>query len=90
MVDRTANTTFFVSTFPDRIAFRSSASDGDTFTMPYGGGAYVLGMNSEDDNNAIATATVSGSVVTFGLIDDAGSAVGTDTDIVGEVVLTTQ
>jgi len=90
MADRTSNTVFFVSTFPDRIGFRSNASDGDTFSLPYGGAFAVLGMNSEDDNNAIATATVSGSVVTLGLIDDAGAAVGTDTDIVGEVVLTSQ
>ena len=90
MVDRTSNTTFLPSIHPDRIPFRSNASDGDTFTIPFGQGLAVLGMNSEDDNDAIATATVSGSVVTLGLIDDAGSAVGTDTDIVGEVVLTSQ
>lgn len=90
MVDRTANTTFFVSTFPDRIAFRANASDGDTFDVPYGAGNYVLGMNAEDDNDAIPSATVSGKTVTLGLIDDAGAAVGTDTDIIGEVVLTTQ
>lgn len=90
MVDRTGNTTFFVSTFPDRIGFRSNLSDGDTFTIPYGGAFAVYGMNSEDDNDAIPSATVSGSVVTLGLIDDAGAAVTVDTDIVGEVALTSQ
>lgn len=90
MADRTSNTTFFVSTNPDRIAFRSNASDGDTFDIPYGAGTAVLGMNAEDDNDAIPSATVSGKTVTLGLIDDAGSAVSTDTDIVGEVLLQSQ
>ena len=90
MADRTTNTTFFPSVVPNRLAFRSNASDGDTFTMPFGTGSAVIGLNAEDDNDAIASATVSGSVVTFGLIDDAGSAIGTDTDIIGEVILVQQ
>ena len=90
MVDRTANTTYLVSTNPDRIAFRANASDGDTFDIPYGAGNAVLGMNAEDDNDAIPSATVSGKTVTLGLIDDAGAAVTADTDIIGEVVLTSQ
>jgi len=90
MADRTANTTYFVSTNPDRIAFRANASDADTFDIPYGAGSFVLGMNAEDDNDAIPSATVSGKTVTLGLIDDAGVAVTVDTDIIGEVVLTSQ
>lgn len=90
MVDRTTNTTFFVSTVPDKITFRSNLSNADTFTLPYGGAFAVLGLNSEDDTNALATATVSGSVVTLGLRDDTNAAVDVDTDIVGEVLLTSQ
>ena len=90
MVDRTSNTVYFVSTHPDRIAFRASASNADTFDIPYGAGLAVLGPHAEDDNNAHASATVSGKTVTLGLIDDANAAVDVDTDIIGEVLLTLQ
>ena len=90
MVDRTSNTVYFVSTVPDRIGFRANASDGDTFDVPYGAGNAVLGPHAEDDNNAHASATVSGKTITLGLIDDAGAAVTADTDIIGEVLLTSQ
>ena len=90
MADRTTNTTFYNSTLPDRIAFKTNASDGDTFDIPFGAGLIVLGMNSEDNDDTIASSTVSGKTVTLGLIDDAGSAEGTDTDINGEVILTSQ
>lgn len=90
MADRTSNTVFFPSTNPTKIDFRSNASDGDTITIPFGVPDAVLGMNSEDDNDAIATASISGGTITFGLIDDAGSAVAVDTDIVGTVRIKTQ
>lgn len=90
MADRTANTVFFPSIDPTAMRFRANASDGDTITIPFGVPDAVLGMNSEDDNDAIATASISGGTITFGLIDDAGSAVGTDTDIVGTVKLRAQ
>lgn len=90
MADRTSNTIFYPSINPERLAFKANASDGDTITIPFGVPEAVLGINSEDDNDAIATASVSGGTITFGLIDDAGSAVGTDTDLVGEVKLKTQ
>lgn len=90
MADRTANTIFFPSNNPARIGFRSNASDADTITIPFGVPDAVIGINSEDDNDAIATASVSGGTITFGLIDDAGSAVGTDTDLIGEIALRQQ
>lgn len=90
IVDRTSNTTFFDSVHPDRIAFKSSISNADTFTIPFGQGSLVLGLNAEDDTNATAGATVSGSVVTINLRDDADSAITADTDIIGEVILVSQ
>lgn len=90
IADRTSNTTFVTSTDPSRITFRSNASDGDTITIPYGVPERIVGINAEDDNDAIASASVSGGTITFGLIDDAGSAVGTDTDLVGDVILRNQ
>lgn len=90
MADRTSNTTFFPTSDPIRLAFRSNASNADTFSVPFGQGISVNGMNAEDDSDAIASATVSGSVVTIGLVDDAGSNVSADTDICGEIVLKSQ
>ena len=90
MVDRTSNTVFFPSTVPNKIGFRCNGSNADTFTIPFGTGDRVQGMNAEDDPNATASATVSGSVVTLGLRDDTDSAITADTDIVGEVELVEQ
>ena len=90
MVDRTSNTAFFPSTVPNKIGFRSNASNADTFTVPFGQLQAVLGMNAEDDTNALASATVSGSVVTIGLRDDTDSAITADTDVIGEVLLREQ
>ena len=90
MVDRTSNTTFFNSTLPDRVAFRTNASDGDTFDIPFGAGLVVLGMNAEDNDDVMPSATVSGKTVTLGLVDDGGSADTADTDIIGEVLLAIQ
>lgn len=90
MADRTANTTFFNSILPDRISFRANASNADTFDLPIGAGTAVLGINSEDDNDAIPSATVSGKTVTIALVDDEGNAVTVDTDLVGEVLLQSQ
>ena len=90
MADRTANTVFFNSINPDRISFRSNASAADTITLPYGQALAVFGMNPEDDDDVIPTATVSGSVITFALVDDAGTSITVDTDLIGEVLLVSQ
>lgn len=90
MADRTANTVFFPSTDPLRISFRSNASDGDTITIPYGVPNRVVGINAEDDNDAIASASASGGTITFGLIDDAGAAVTVDTDLIGDILIANQ
>lgn len=90
MADRTSNTSFYATCIPGRIAFKSNASDGDSFILPFGVGKVVLGLQCEDDDDAIPSATVSGSTVTFNLVDDAGADIGTDTDICGEVLLGTQ
>lgn len=90
IVDRTSNTTFYPSTNPDRIAFKANASNDDTIIIPYGVPEAVLGINAEDNDDVIASASVSGGTITFGLIDDAGSAEGNDSDLVGEVILKKQ
>lgn len=90
MADRTSNTTFYPSADPLTIPFKANASDNDTITIPYGVPSMVNGMNAEDDDDAIPSASVSGGTITFGLIDDAGASVTGDTDIVGEIVLKSQ
>jgi hypothetical protein len=90
MADRTSNTTFYPSVDPLRIDFKANASNGDTITIPYGVPEAVLGINAEDDNDAIASASVSGGTITFNLVDDAGANVTSDTDLVGTVLLKAQ
>ena len=90
MVDRTSNTTFQPSTDPLRISFRSNASNADTITIPYGVPDKVVGINAEDDDDAIAAATVSGGTVTFTLRDDADAAITVDTDLIGDIILRNQ
>lgn len=89
MVDRTSNTVFYTKGLPGIIFFKSNASDGDSFKIPHGVGEEVH-CGTTDDDDAIASGSVSGSTITLGLIDDAGSAVGADADIVGYVILKTQ
>ena len=67
MADRTSNTTFYPSTNPVEIPFKANASDNDTMTIPYGVPEAVLGINAEDDDDAIASASVSGGTVTYDL-----------------------
>ncbi|MAG76361.1 MAG: hypothetical protein CL811_06325 [Colwelliaceae bacterium] len=90
MVDRTSNTTFYPSTDPGAIRFKTNASDGDTFVIPYGVPETVLGMNAEDNDDVIASAAISGGAIVLGLIDDAGAADTADTDINGTVLLKNQ
>jgi len=90
MADRTTNTTFFPSTEPVKISFRSNASNADTITIPYGVPEAVLGINSEDDDDVIPSASVSGGTITFSLVDDTGTAITVDTDLVGTILLKTQ
>ena len=90
MADRTANTTFQPSTDPLRISFRSNASNLDTITIPYGVPDKVVGINSEDDDDVIPSAVVSGGTITFSLVDDAGTSITVDTDLVGTVLLRRQ
>ncbi len=90
MVDRTSNTIFYPSTDPIRIPFKTNASNADTFLVPHGVLEAVEGMNAEDDNDAIVSASVSGSEVTIGLVDDAGSNITADTDIVGTALIRSQ
>ncbi len=90
MVDRTSNTIFYPSTEPNRIPFKTNASNGDTFLIPYGIPEAVEGLNAEDDSDAIASASVSGGAVQIGLVDDAGANITADTDIVGAVIIKSQ
>lgn len=90
MVDRTSNTKFLGSTKPDEITFKANASNDDTITIPFGVPYAVKGINAEDDDDAIASASVSGGTITFGLVDDAGAAVTVDTDLVGTIILKQQ
>ena len=90
MVDVTSATVFYPSTNPDRIAFKATASDNDTILIPYGIPIAVIGVNAEDDDNAIASASISGGSILFGLISDSGGAISADTDLVGEIILKAQ
>lgn len=90
IADRTSNTVFFPGSNPLEIGFRSNASDNDTFTVPYGVPDRVVGCNAEDNDDDIASASVSGGTVTLGLVDDAGSSDTADTDIVGFIILRNQ
>ena len=90
MADRTSNTTFYPTNDPLKLEFKCNASNADTFTIPFGVPTAVLGINSEDDDDAIASASVSGGTITLGLVDDAGAAVTADTDLVGTVILKSQ
>jgi hypothetical protein len=89
MADRTSNTTFYPGTDPALIHFKTNASDADTFTLPYGVAVEAV-CASTDDDDEIATGVCSGSTVTIGLVDDAGSAVATDRDLAGYVILRNQ
>lgn len=89
MVDRTSNTIFYTKSLPGIIYFKTNASNGDTFLIPYGVAEEAFGSSSGDDD-AIATFTATGSKVTVSLIDDAGAAVTADADIIGSVILKTQ
>ncbi len=89
MVDRTSNTIFYTKAIPGIIFFKTNASDGDTFKVPHGV-AEGANCSTTDNDDVIASAVCSGSQVTIGLIDDAGSAETNDSDIVGFVILKTQ
>lgn len=90
MVDRTSNTTFYPSNDPAAIPFKANASNDDTIIIPHGIPTAVKGINVEDDDDAIASASVSGGTITFGLVDDEGAAITGDTDLVGEIILKQQ
>jgi hypothetical protein len=81
MADRTSSTTFFKSCDPTTISGVTNASDGDSFVVPYGTLSECL-VGESGDNDAIPSATASGSTVTLGLVDDEGAAVNVDTDII--------
>jgi len=82
MVDRTTNTTFDGAgsdvTF---ITGVTNASDNDTFVVPRKIKTIVLQSSGDDDGIATAAISSDGMTVTIGLIDDAGSAIGTDADL---------
>ena len=89
MTDRTSNTVFYPKCTPGLIFFKTNASDGDSFIIPYGQAEEAV-CTSTDDNDEIATGVCSGSTVTIGLINDDGNAAGTDHDISGIVFLKSQ
>jgi len=89
MVDVTSATVFYPSNNPIEIRGKASASDGDSWIIPYGQLLNCI-VNPEDDDDAIATATVSGSTVSLNLTDDAGANVTADTDINFIATLRTQ
>ncbi len=90
IVDQTSNTVFFPNSDPNKITFKTNASNGDTFLIPHGIPEAVEGLNAEDDSNAIASASISGGAIQIGLVDDAGANVTADTDIIGTVNLRSQ
>ena len=89
MGDVTSATVFYPGTDPTIMHFKTAASDGDYFLIPFGQAVEAV-CASTDDDDEIATGVCSGSTVTIGLIDDAGAASGTDHDIAGYVVLRQQ
>ena len=89
MADVSSATTFYEKGIPGMILFKTAASDGDYFKLPYGVAVEAI-CSSTDDDDEIATAVCSGSTVTIGLIDDEGNAQSSDHDIVGCVILKNQ
>jgi hypothetical protein len=81
MVDRTTNTSFYPSSDPSVVWGKSSASNGDHWIVKNGTLESCM-VQAEDDDDAIATASVSGSTITLALTDDAGANITGDTDIV--------
>ena len=90
MADRTANTVFYPSTDPKKIAFKANVQDADTITIPFGLPDAILGMNSEDTTDVVTRASFSGGTITFNMINVAGSAIASRTDVVGEILLRQQ
>ena len=80
MVDRTSSTVFNRSCDPTKITGKTNASNDDSFVVPYGTLVSCM-VCDEDNDDAIATASVSGSTVTLGLVDDEGAAIVADEDI---------
>jgi hypothetical protein len=80
MADRTTSTIFYPSCDPTVVYGKVNGSNDDYFTLPYGQLANCV-VNAEDDDDAICTATVSGSTVTLNLTDDAAADITADTDI---------
>lgn len=87
--DRTSDTVFYPSTDPLKISFKTSASDADTFNIPYGTAVEAFGSSTDTDDE-IATFVCSGSKVTVGLVNDGGGQVNSDRDLVGEIILRSQ
>lgn len=89
MVDRTSNTVFYPSTEPLKILFKTNAQDNDFFKIPYGVSVEAFGSSTDTDDE-IATFVCSGSKVTVGIVDDGGSGISSNRDLVGEVILRSQ
>lgn len=91
MTDMTSSTVFYPTTNPVEIRGKTSASNADTFLIPYGQLRNCI-VNAEDDINALTNATVSGSTVTLTVTDsaDGTTAITVDTDINFIATLRTQ
>lgn len=60
---------------------KATASDGDTVPLIKGAPIEAMVFTTDDDD-VIASGVCSGQSITFGLIDDGGSAQGSDQDLV--------
>lgn len=89
MADRTSNTVFYTKGLPGIIWFKANLENGDYFILPHGVAEEAMAAAS-DDNDVIATCVCAGSKVTIALINDEGSGVATDQDIIGHAILKTQ
>lgn len=85
MVDRTANTTF-VETNPNYVVGTTSASNGDSFIVPSGTIRRCV-IQTSADNDAIVTATTSGSTVTISAVDDGQTTITVDFNMFFMVIL---
>ena len=88
--NRTSNITWYPNTDPTILRGRITAYDNDWFFLPIGAPEQVM-VSSQDDDDAIVSADVSGGKVTLGAMDDTGSAIDvTRFDMVIRVILKAQ
>lgn len=87
MTARTAN--LYPVCLPGLAIGKVTAADGDTFTLPFGNPVECM-ISTTDDDDGIASGVCSGRTVTVGLIDDAGVAISSTTDLIFTAILVSQ